>query len=260
MALASGSPWTYDRASPIAIRVPKPPMNMRFHLRVLSISLLLLAASVATAAPEPATCGDYMNDAAALQTAPHGAGRPTRHVLTVTHQRGVKRFADEPPFQEAFGGAHWYYCAYVPALRAHLIGKNDGDLFSGVLLLDDTGELVDAGQSVYPSPDGELFLAERQASGEDGSRWRVATRSGATRWDGYAGVLTMVTETPGQPPVAYVVTTFDQPHWTERGVLQANAICVSAPQSSEGATLVSVHGTWQWQMNLTCEATGTSSR
>ena len=219
----------------------------------LSIASLLLCAApaIVMAAPEQLECGDYMNDAAALKTAPHGAKRSSPRLLTVNYQGGTKRFTDQPPYQEAFAGAHWYYCGYVPALRAHLIGKNEDSLFSGVLLLDDTGQLIDAGQRVYPSPDGTWFLAERQESGEDGSRWRVAERSGKTRWDGYAGILRQVTEKPGSAPVDYVTASFENPHWTGSG-LQATVVC-GDQQVNGVASFVSVGGKWQWQADRECK-------
>jgi hypothetical protein len=223
------------------------------RLRTSIACLMLCAASaVAMAAPEQVSCDDYMNDAAAVKTAPHGAPRSSPHLLTVNYQGGVKRFQDQPPYQEAFAGAHWYYCGYAPALRAHLIGKNEDDLFSGVLLLDDTGQLVDAGQRVYPSPDGKWFLAERQQSGEDGSRWLVAERSGKPRWDGYAGVLTNRIEKPGSEPVGYVTASFEDPYW-DGSVLRAKVACSDPPEANGVASLVSVGGKWQWQTNVKCK-------
>jgi len=219
----------------------------------LSIASLALCAApaIVMAAPGQVECGDYMNDAAAVSTAPHGATRSSPLLLTVNYQGGTKRFADQPPYQEAFAGVHWYYCGYVPALRAHLIGKNENSLFSGVLLLDDTGQLIDAGQRVYPSPDGTWFLAERQESGEDGSRWRVADRSGKTRWDGYAGILSQKTETPGSAPVDYVTASFESPQWTG-GILQARLVC-GDPQANGVASFVLADGKWRWQTDRDCK-------
>ena len=219
----------------------------------MSVASLLLCAApaVVMAAPEQVECGDYMNDTAAVKTAPHGATRSSPRLLTVNYQGGTKRFADEAPYQEAFAGVHWYYCGYVPALRAHLIGKNENSLFSGVLLLDDTGQLIDAGQRVYPSPDGTLFLAERQESGEDGSRWRVAERAGKTRWDGYAGILRQVTETAGSAPVDYVTASFENPQWAG-GVLQTKVVCSDA-QVSGVARFVLADGKWRWQTDKDCK-------
>jgi len=219
---------------------------------LLIASMVLCAApTIAMAAPEQVECGDYMNDAAAVKTAPHGATRSSPRLLTVNYQGGTKRFADKPPYQEALAGVHWYYCGYVPALRAHLIGKNEDSLFSGVLLLDDTGQLIDAGQRVYPSPDGTWFLAERQESGEDGSRWLVADRSGKTRWDGYAGILSRKSETPGGEPMDYVTASFESPQWTG-GVLQAKVVCGDL-QANGVASFVSVGGKWQWQADRECK-------
>jgi hypothetical protein len=233
-------------------------------MKTLTLSRMVFAALVsiaadAAAASDAVQCGDYMDDAAALKTAPRDAQRHGPHVLTVTHQAGVKRFANRPPYQEAFGGAHWYYCGFVPALRAHLVGKNEEDLFSGVLLLDDTGEMVDAGQSVLPSVDGEMFQAERQVSGEDGSRWRVATRSGTTLWDGYAGVLRTVTEQPGGPLVEHIVMSFETPSWNGR-MLKASAVCANAPQTKGVATFSLDGGRWEWRTSLTCVPVDAASR
>lgn len=218
-----------------------------------SFACLLLCAApvIAMAAPEQVECGDYSDDAAVVKTAPHGATRSSPRLLTVNYQGGTKRFADQPPYEEALAGAHWYYCGYVPGLRAHLIGKNENSLFSGVLLLDDTGQLINAGQHVYPSPDGTWFLAERQEDGEDGSRWLVADRSGKTRWDGYAGILTQKTETPGGEPVDYATASFEDPHWTG-GVLQAKVVC-GDQQVNGVARFVLAGGKWRWQTDRECK-------
>lgn len=222
------------------------------YFRLLITSLVLFCVhGAASAAPDPLACDDDKNDAAALKTAPHCATRVNPHVLTVNYQGGVKRFEDQPPYQEAFGGAHWYYCGYVPALRAHLVGKNENALFSGVLLLDDTGQMVDAGQSIYPSPDGKSFLAIRQEQGKEDSLWLVAERSGKTLWDGYAALFRMAIEKPGGKPVEQVDTWYKDPFWTEGGVLQATAVC-NPPGTLGVANLVSDGGTWRWQTNVQC--------
>ena len=91
--------------------------------------------------------------------APEGAKRTSPHDLAVNY-KGVRRFIDKRPYRVALDGFHWSYCGYLPAMDAHVIGMEDGSLFSGKLLLDRSGRVLDGGQTVYPSPDGKLFLAE----------------------------------------------------------------------------------------------------
>jgi hypothetical protein len=200
-----------------------------------------------------------MKDRAPVKTAPHGAQRLSPHLLTVNYQGGVKRFEDQPPYQEAFGGVHWYYCGYIPALRAHLIGRNEKNFFSGVLLLDDSGQLVNAGQTVHPSPDGKSFLAERQQNNEQDSQWLVAERSGKTFWDGFAAVYRMVREKPGGKPVEQVATWYKLPYWTEGGALRATAVC-NPPEAEGVANFVLLDGTWRWQTDLRCTPNAAGGR
>src|ERR1700761_2392755 len=56
--------------------------------------------------------------------------RISAHVLQVNAKSGVRRFVDKKPYREELDGFHWTYCGYDVGLDAHLIGMEDGDLFS----------------------------------------------------------------------------------------------------------------------------------
>lgn len=107
-----------------------------------------------------------------------------------------------------------------------MIEMNKEGLFSGKLLLNDSGLLLDAGHSVYPSPDGKRFLAIRQEDGMDGELWLVSDLTGTELWSGYAGVTAMV-KSSASTVAAYetVEATYEDPHWSRDGVLQARVVC-----------------------------------
>src|SRR5262249_9773764 len=110
----------------------------------------------------PSGLSDEALERRALRTALRGAWRVSAHELTVNVRSGVRRFVDRKPYRQELTGFHWLYCGYLPSLQAHLIGVFDEDLFSGKLLLDRTGQAIDAGRMVYPSQRGKLFLAANQ--------------------------------------------------------------------------------------------------
>ncbi len=119
------------------------------------------------------------------------AGRVSRideHVLQIKFAGGERRFADEPP-HEPLDGLHWRFCGYSNLTRAYLIGKNHFGRFTGVLLLEDNGIILNAGHTVLFSPSGIAFLAIEQEDGMGGELWSVYGISGEKLWSGFAGIL-----------------------------------------------------------------------
>ncbi|MGC2639289.1 MAG: hypothetical protein WA294_19040 [Acidobacteriaceae bacterium] len=127
-------------------------------------------------------------EAKQLAQSPHGAQRLSKHLLEVHWAGGVRRFHDEKPY-EPLAGVRWFYCAYDPQTKMHLIGKDDSDVFTGVLLNDQTGELLPGGEEVSFSPNSALYLASEQPDGQDGPTLKVFRMDGQPVWKGYGRIL-----------------------------------------------------------------------
>jgi hypothetical protein len=191
------------------------------------------------------SCLDYRGapkeESAALRTAPEWAKRTSDHVLTVRYRDGVHRFVDRMPYRDGLSGFHWSYCGYVPALKAHLIGVEDEDLFTGKLLFERSGRVIDAGGGVYPSPDGKLFLAASQVDGEYLSHWVLSDLKGRRLWAGISGVQ-------GNPDIEY-----GAPVWIAKDVVRVSATCNDRGHKTGEATLARGGGTWRWKSDLQCK-------
>jgi hypothetical protein len=176
-----------------------------------------------------------------LRTAPHGARRVSAHALVVNTRSGRRRFADPKPYLEELDRIHWSYCGYVAALHAHLVGLENGSLFTGKLLLEPSGRKLEAGATVLPSPDGKLFLAGSQTNGEYLGRWTLSDLSGRQLWVGVSGVT-------GSPDIE-----FGDPVWIANDVLRAPATCNDRRRKAGEATLAREGTTWRWKVDLACQ-------
>lgn len=208
-----------------------------------TLALLLTSLSTAVANPPPVasqvrSCDvANSNERTLLAQAPHGARRQSVHVLEVRTGDGVRRFVDTPPY-EPLGGRQWQYCGYDARTKTHLIRMSENGLFSGVLLLDDTGRQINAGHSVLFSPGGEEFLAIEQENGMDGELWSLRRKDGSVKWKGYAGRTTRIDGTES------VVSQFERPQWNSKGEVAAIEVCSMGAHSGI-VTLVN-NGHWNW--------------
>jgi hypothetical protein len=123
-----------------------------------------------------------------LHQSPHGAKRVGEHQLEVRWTGGRRVFKDEPPY-EPLDGVSWAYCGYSPVLKLHLIRKSDHDLFTGVLMDDNSGLLLPGGEAVLFSPNHRLYLAYEQPDGQDGETLKLYKKNGAVLWKGYDFIL-----------------------------------------------------------------------
>jgi hypothetical protein len=128
-------------------------------------------------------------ETALLHQSPHGAKRLSRHQLEIGWTGGKAIFKDKPPYNEPLDGLRWAYCGYSSPLKLHLIGKGEGDLFTGILLDDQTGVRLPGGTEVLFSPDRRYYLAYEQQDGLDGDNLTLYKRDGSVVWGGYNGVL-----------------------------------------------------------------------
>jgi hypothetical protein len=179
----------------------------------------------------------------ALKTALRGAQRVSAHDLTVNVRSGVSRFVDRKPYRDGLSGFHWLYCGYLPSLQAHLIGVFDEDLFSGKLLLDRTGQAIDAGRTIYPSPGGKLFLAANQTDGKGLEDWVLSDLSGRKLWAGPSGLTQNDT----------ILVEYENPRWVGDNAIRVEAVCSDQSGAKGSATLVREGRTWRWKSDLHCE-------
>ena len=190
---------------------------------------------------------DDADERRALRGAPEGASRASAHVLVVNTGSGPRRFEDERPEAVELDRFHWSYCGYVAALHAHLIGMEDGSLFSGKLLLDHSGRMLEAGATVYPSPDGKLFLAASQDDGDALEQWVISDLSGHRLWAGESGITKI------ENKIQVVGLEFEAPRWVSDDALSVTATCGDRVGTKGRATLVREGAFWRWKTDLRCQ-------
>jgi hypothetical protein len=193
------------------------------------------------------SCETQKVERAALKQAPKAVRRVSKHVLEVTTTKGPQRFVDKPPHDEVeMAGVHWRYCGYHAHAKAHLIEMIDESSYSGDLLLEETGQLMDAGHTVLFSPNKKEFLAIKQDAGVDGENWAVQDMTGQTIWTGYAGTVANV------DGVEMVVSTFERPQWTTQGELTARFVCASSKAQGTVTLVRSPSSGWGWSGHAKC--------
>ncbi len=170
---------------------------------------------------------------------PHGAAR-AGHALLVHWSHGVRRFSDRPPYDASLDGLHWTYCGFSHELSMHLIGEQNGGLFTGVLLDDKTGSVLPAGEDVWFSPNRLYYLASEQPDGQDGPTLSVHAIDGRSVWKGYGGIL--------EPNGVGVLADFVRAGWNDQNQVTME---VSLPDGRRRTvTLTRVGNSWQWLPKL----------
>jgi hypothetical protein len=169
--------------------------------------------------------------------AAHSVKRMNPHRLEIHWLHGTKIFADEPPYDEDLDGVRWTYCDYKPAQKLYFLQKADKGLFTGVLLNETTGKILDAGEEIVISPNAQLFFASRQPDGMDGQEWFVFNMDGTIQWQG-------TSETDH----------YFEPSWNSKGELQAKFSCASgeAKDSWKRVTLTKSGSNWTWLPAIPC--------
>jgi hypothetical protein len=211
------------------------------------------AASRSVSCYSPKGESDEALERRALKTALRGASRVSAHELTVNVRSGVRQFVDRKPYRQELSGFHWLYCGYLPSLQAHLIGVFDEDLFSGKLLLDGTGQAIDAGRTIYPSPGGKLFLAANQKNGQALEDWVVSDLSGRKLWSGPSGLNSDDVLVRSGMMHSEILVEYGNPRWTSDNAVRVTARCADKDGAKGVATLVREGRTWRWKSDLRCE-------
>lgn len=179
------------------------------------------------------------SEAKEIRNAPHPAIRTEKHTLEIHWQHGKHVFQDRPPFDEPLDGIEWAYCGYNPQLKMHLIGKQDVDVFTGVLLDDSTGSILQAGETVVFSPDASLYLAYEQPDGQDGPTIKLFNRKGTLLWKGYDGILSADGKS--------VIADFEKVRWGDSDRLIAEY--TAEGRSHKMILIKSGEGKWVWREN-----------
>lgn len=181
--------------------------------------------------------GPVSREALELQNAPHPSMRIGKHALAIGWLHGKHIFRDSPPFDEPLDGIAWYYCGYSPQLKMHLIGEDDIDVFTGVLLNDANGSILPAGKIVEFSPDGRRYFAYEQPDGQDGPTLKLYKSDGKLLWKGFDGLTSKNQK--------WVNADFETVEWTRDDRLLAE-YTVSGVRHKLILSLSS-DGNWHWK-------------
>ena len=182
-----------------------------------------------------------------LKQAPYYAARISSHVLKIKFTTGDKIFTDKPPYEE-LNGVRWTYCGYDKASKIHLIGKSVDDIFTGIILFDRSGKMLNAGHTVIISPNKYKYLAIEQRNGRDGEDWTVMNFDGKKLWSGYAGII----KNNAKNNYESVVATFENPNWNNDSNLTAQANCIGST-NKKAVSLINIGDLWEWAPIPKCE-------
>jgi len=185
-------------------------------------------------------------EAKLLKLAPNTAKRLSKHVLEVKFATGIKRFEDKPPYED-LSGTRWAYCGYDAEHKFHLIAKSVESLFTGIIILEETGKILDAGHTVLVSPDKSKYLAVEQEDGLDGENWKLFDFSGKKIWGGYAGIIRRY---PGND-FDSVYAQYENPVWDQESNLKADVTCGSG-NTAGGVVLKLKNKGWEWEPIPSC--------
>ena len=202
---------------------------------------ILIASSNTACGQALPSCGSAgfsdPNEIAAVRKAPHGAKRIGKHTLEVNWAKGVQRFVDKGCTGVDIDGSCWQYCGYNSSLHIHQINHEEDDLFTGVLLDDDSGKILPAGRAVIFSPDGKKYFASSQEDGKEFADWKVYSRDGTLLWEGDSGTVDEHDQ---------ILAEFDDASWSSSGDLLTNSV---DSVSGAKAALILMQGTdkkWNW--------------
>lgn len=211
------------------------------------VFLLLLAVSALASAQTVLRCRapyDAAKEAAEIRRlAPESVQRTAPHVLRVTTAARALVLKDVPPYDEPLSGQHYYFCSRG-AGYLHFRFEDDS-LFTGVLVNEQSGVLMPAGQEVIFSPDLRAYFATEQPEGLDGEVWKIRAADGRPSWSGYSFITRQ-----DRPDTIYA--TLDQPAWTPSGELTARATCIDGNWTRWQVKLLKIAGDWQWRPLRRC--------
>jgi hypothetical protein len=217
-------------------------MTLRLSSTALAIALSATAGAQGRPALAPWTCANRP-EADFLKQAPLPGTRPAKDQLVVAWAKGFLAFRDSGVVAGDEGGTTYTYCGFRNGF--HLVQKAAEELYSGLLVVHSTGQILPGGHTVFVSPSNTLYLALSQPHGQDGETWTVRSTSGSVLWDGYAGLIGTVGQLTGM-----VLGELEDPHWTADGKLRATFMCKG---KRSAVTLVrAADGRWDWSPQMKC--------
>lgn len=220
---------------------------MKIPSQSILLVFLALSSTMLQAAPLELSCSSSDTDkeqSRIRKLAPGVVVRKGAHLLKVTTAAGVQSFKDQPPYDEPLDGLHHYFCDRKEGFI--LVKVEDGGLFTGKLVNEQTGAVIDGGESVYFSEDRRAYLASAQPDGMDGSEWKVYAANGKLSWSGYNFIRA------SDPNERYA--DLDTPTWMPNGELLANAACSADPDRKWKVKLVKNKDQWDWAPRKKCPA------
>ncbi len=211
------------------------------------LASLALASSMLHAAPLELKCWSSDTEKEQVRInklAPGVVARKGAHLLKVTTKAGVQSFKDQRPYDEPMDGVHYTFCDRKEGFI--LVTVNDGLLFTGKLINEQTGVVTEGGESLNFSDDRRAYLATEQPDGMDGGVWKVYAVNGKLSWSGYNFI-------PDRDP-NYRYADLDTPSWMPNGELVANATCSTDPERKWKVKLVRNNEQWDWAPRKKCPA------
>ena len=141
--------------------------------------------------------------------------------IKIDWQGGSTNLMDDPNDDHPLVGTYYEYCDYYPEVKLHHITMAVDDVFTGILLSDETGKVLDAGQVVLFDSTYSRYFTSRQPNGLDGEEWLLYSIDGKQLWQGYSGV-SAIDEKTG---VTYFETILFAPWFDMQGDLNARGAC-----------------------------------
>lgn len=178
--------------------------------------------------------------------APDIAARSAPHVLQIKTKSKTLTFTDKPPYDEQLDGLRYYFCDRKDGLVLVKVDNNlDRNVFTGVLINEDSGKITQAGQDVIFSPDKRAYFATEQPDGLDGSVWKIYSADGKLSWSGYSFI-------PEAANDNLIYAFLDNQRWTGTGEFIAEASCLHDTNVKWGVKLTKINGKWNWHPKKKC--------
>ncbi|MFP5394368.1 MAG: hypothetical protein ACLGI6_22985 [Gammaproteobacteria bacterium] len=175
--------------------------------------------------------------------APGVVQRMVKHTLQVKAGGKTLKFVDAPPYDEPLDGVRYTFCDRREGFI--LLTHTDADRFGGKLIIEATGEVLPAGESVMFSPDRRAYFADVQPDGLDGMEWFIHGVDGRLSWKGYSFLKHPHKE-------GWMTATLADPQFDAKGQFSAQATCIQSDKISWKVTLVKQGGVWDWRPIRKC--------
>jgi hypothetical protein len=212
-----------------------------------------LAKTVSTVNPYKLSCEDNRIENDLLKQAPHGAKRTGKHAFEIKYSGGVSEFIDKPPYDELLDGINleglsWEYCGYNEIVKAHLIFRHDKEWYTGSLLFEESGKVINAGSTVIFSPNKRNFIAIEQRDGADGENWTLFDTTGHKCWEGFSTI-----EVPRKPTDTFTweAATIENPTLSDDLQISAHMFCWQSKKNGN-VTLKKIGDEWEWLPKIEC--------